>query len=66
MCYSWNEDFEKSARTEVAREDDRKTVPERRPENVVRSEPSTFWTLRIGRRDRTPEEATADRTLEKV
>ncbi len=63
MCYSWDENFEKSAR---AREDDRKTVPERRPENLVRSEPSTFWTVRVGRRDRTTEEATADRTLEKV
>ncbi len=64
MCYSWNEDFEKSERANVAQEDPRKTVPERRPEEPVRSERLTFWT--VGRRDRATEEATKDRTLEKV
>ena len=66
MCYSWDEDVEKSVQNDVAQEDLRRRVPERRPENRVRSELLRFWTVRIGRRDRTTEEATADRILEKV
>jgi hypothetical protein len=56
MCYSWDEDFEKSAQADVAQEDPRKTAPER----------STFWTVRVGRHEHTTEEVTADRTFEKV
>ena len=66
MCYSWHEDVEKSVRNDVAKEDRPRTVPERRPENRVRSEFLRFWTVRVGRRDRTTEEATPDRILEKV
>ena len=66
MCYSWHEDVEKSVQNDVAREDVRRTAPERRPETRVRSDLLRFWTVRVGRRDRTTEEATADRTLEKV
>lgn len=66
MCYSWHEDVEKSVQNDAAEEDIQKTVPERRPENRVRSELLRFWTVRVGRRDRTTEEATADRILEKV
>jgi hypothetical protein len=66
MCYSWHEDVEKSVQNDVAQEDIRRTVPERRPENRVRSELLRFWTVRVGRRDRTTEEATPDRILEKV
>ncbi|MCU1444115.1 MAG: hypothetical protein JWQ59_2265 [Cryobacterium sp.] len=66
MCYSWHEDVEKSVQKDVAQEDLRKTMPEGRPENRGRSERSRFWTFRVGRRDRTTEEATADRILEKV
>jgi hypothetical protein len=66
MCYSWHEDAEKRVQSDVAQEDSRKTVPERRPENRVRSESSAFWTVLVGRRNRTTEEATADRILEKV
>jgi hypothetical protein len=66
MCYSWHEDVEKSVQNDVAQEDLRRTVPEPRPENQVRSEFLRFWTVRVGRRDRRTEEATPDRILEKV
>jgi hypothetical protein len=66
MCYSWHEDVEKSVQNDVAQEDIRRKVPEQRPENRVRSELPRFWTVRVGRRDRTTEETTADRILEKV
>ena len=66
MCYSWHEDVEKHVQNDVAQEDLRRTVPERRPENRVRSERPRFWTVRVGRRDRTTDEATAERILEKV
>ena len=66
MCYGWYEDVEKSVQKDVAQEDLGRRVPERRPENRVRSELLRFWTVRIGRRDRTTEEATSDRILEKV
>jgi hypothetical protein len=71
MCYSWYEDAEKSVKKDVAQEDPRKSVPESNAESRVRPEHSRFWTFRTGRPDRvTPdhvtEEATADRTLEKV
>ena len=66
MCYSWDEEFEKRAQADVAKEDSRKTAPAPHPENPVRSERLTFWTVRVGQRDRAAEEATADRTLEKV
>ena len=66
MCYSWHEDVEKSVQNDVAQDDLRTTVPEQRPENRVRAEFLRFWTVRVGRRDRTTEEATADRILEKV
>jgi hypothetical protein len=65
MCYSWHEDVEKSVQNDVAQEDLRRTVPER-PQNRVRSELRRFWSVRVGRRDRTTEEATPDRILEKV
>jgi hypothetical protein len=66
MCYSWHEDAEKAVQNDISQEDPRKTMPEGRPENRVRSEHSGFWTFRSGLRDRTTEEVTADRTLEKV
>ena len=66
MCYSWHEDADKSVQNDVAQVDRRKTVPERAQENRVRSNLLTFWTVRVGRRDRTTEEATTDRVLEKV
>jgi hypothetical protein len=66
MCYSWHENVEKSVQSDVAEEDRRKTVPEQRPDNRVRSGRLRFWTFRVGRRDRATEEATADRVLEKV
>ena len=66
MCYSWHEDVEKSVQNDIAQEDPRKTVPEEHPQSRVRSEHSRFWTFPIGRRQSSTEEATADRTLEKV
>lgn len=66
MCYAWYEDVESSVQKDVVQEDLRRRVPERRPENRVRSELLRFWTVRIGRRDHTTEEATSDRILEKV
>ena len=66
MCYSWHEDVAKSVQNETAQEDPRKTVPEGHPQSRVRSEQARFWTFPIGRRERATEEATADRTLEKV
>ena len=66
MCYAWYEDVEKSVQKDVAQEELRRRVPERRTENRVRSELLRFWTVRIGRRDRTTEEATSDHILEKV
>jgi hypothetical protein len=66
MCYSWHEDVEKSAQKNVAHVDRPKTVPERAPENRVWSNLLTLWTVRVGRHDRTTEEATAERILEKV
>ena len=66
MCYSWHEDAAKSVQNDVAQEDRRKTEPERRPESRVRSDLLTFWTVRAGRRDRTTDEATAERIPEKV
>ncbi len=66
MCYSWHEDFEKTIQNDIAQEDPRKAAPEGYPEDRVGSEKSRFWTFPIGRRGHTTEEATADRTLEKV
>jgi hypothetical protein len=65
MCYSWHEDVEKTVQNGIAEEELRKTVPERIPESRVRSE-QPRWAFPIGRRGRTTEEATADRTFEKV
>ena len=53
------------ALSEVARINP-KWAPEAKPETPVRSERSTFRTFTLGRRVRTAEEATPDRTLEKV
>lgn len=66
MCYSWHEDVEKSVHNDIAEEEPRKTVPEGFSETRVRPERSRFWSFPIGRRERTTEEAKADRTLEKV
>ena len=66
MCYSWHEDVAKNVQNDTAQEAPRKTVPDSFPENRVRSERSGFWAFRVGRRDRATEEATTDRTLEKV
>jgi hypothetical protein len=66
MCYSWHEDVEKSVHNDVAQEEPRKTVLDGYPEDRARPEHSRFWAFRIGRRDSTTEEATADRNLERV
>ena len=66
MCYSWDENVEKTAQNDIAQEDPQRSVPERRLENRVRPEHSRFWTLRIGRRDPATEEATVDRIRERV
>jgi hypothetical protein len=72
MCYAWHEDLgkhedtEKSVQNDVAQVDRRKTVPERAPENRVRSNFLRLWTVRVGRHERTTGEATPDRILEKV
>jgi hypothetical protein len=66
MCYSWNDEVEKTAWNEVAQEDRPTTAPEPRAESRVGPERVRFWTLRFGRRDRTTHEAEAERTLEKV
>jgi hypothetical protein len=66
MCYSWHEEVEKTVQNDTAKENPRTSAPEAHEENRVRLEHSRFWTTRIGRRDRATEEATADRTLEKV
>jgi hypothetical protein len=66
MCYSWHEDVDKTVQKDIGQEDPRKTVPEGYPENRIPPEQSRFWTFPIGRRGRTTEEVTADRTLEKV
>ena len=66
MCYSWHEEVEMSVHNDVAQEDPRTAAPEGYPENRVQPEHARFWTFQIGRRDRTTEEATADRILERV
>jgi hypothetical protein len=66
MCYSWHEDVGKTVQNETAKEKPRTSAPQAHEENRVRLERSRFWTTRIGRRDRATEEATPDRTLEKV
>jgi hypothetical protein len=66
MCYSWDENVEKTAQNDIAQEDPQRSVPEGRLENRVRPEHSRFWALRIGRRDPATEEATVDRIRERV